>query len=91
MPRIAFSQNLSTHVEVGTASSEVVGKTVREALDQVFSQHPKLKSYLLDDRSAVRKHVAIFIDGETIRDRESLSDAVPEDAEIFVMQALSGG
>ena len=51
----------------------------------------KLKSYVLDDQGAVRKHVAIFLDGETIEDREHLTDRIVSRGEIFVMQALSGG
>ncbi len=89
MPRISFSQNIRSHVDV--AESEVAGETVIAALEQVFAQHDKLRSYVLDDRGAVRNHVAVFVDGKTIADREKLSDSVAPDAEIFVMQALSGG
>ncbi|NNE93174.1 MAG: MoaD/ThiS family protein [Verrucomicrobiales bacterium] len=89
MPTIAFSKNIRTHVDVDRTA--VAGKTVREALDSVLETQPKLGSYLLDDAGGVRKHVAIFINGESIRDREKLSDAVAESDEIFVMQALSGG
>ena len=46
---------------------------------------------ILDDEGALRKHVSIVVNGATIRDRAGLSDAVGPDAEIFVMQALSGG
>jgi hypothetical protein len=33
----------------------------------------------------------VFVDGRAIKDRKELSDAVPENGEVFVMQALSGG
>jgi hypothetical protein len=33
----------------------------------------------------------IFVDGHQIHDRAGLSDPVPVDAEVHVMQALSGG
>jgi hypothetical protein len=39
----------------------------------------------------VRKHMAIFVNNELIADRVSLSDPVPDHAEIYVVQALSGG
>jgi hypothetical protein len=35
--------------------------------------------------------VIVFVNGEMIRDRENLSDPVPPEAEVYVMQALSGG
>ena len=47
--------------------------------------------YVLDDQGALRKHVNVFVDNRMISDRVALSDAVAEDSEVFVMQALSGG
>jgi hypothetical protein len=60
-------------------------------LDAVFAGNPRARGYVLDDQGALRKHMVIFIDGGTIRDRQTLSDTVAEDAELYVMQALSGG
>jgi sulfur-carrier protein len=70
---------------------DLPGATVREVLDKAFASSPELRSYLLDDQGRVRRHVAIFVNGETIGDRAGLSDPVAPDAEVFVMQALSGG
>jgi sulfur-carrier protein len=39
----------------------------------------------------VRRHVAIYVNGDRIADRDRLSDPVGDDDEIFVFQALSGG
>jgi hypothetical protein len=33
----------------------------------------------------------VFVDGQTIRDRAGLTDAVAETSTIYVFQALSGG
>jgi molybdopterin synthase sulfur carrier subunit len=49
------------------------------------------RSYVLDDQSGLRKHMTIFIDGQMIRDRAKLGDAVTETSTIYVLQALSGG
>jgi molybdopterin synthase sulfur carrier subunit len=89
MASIAFSQHLQTHVDV--ERSDVSGATVREALDEVIAVNPRLRSYVLDDAGAVRKHIAIFLNGESVHDRSGLSDPLPANGEIFVMQALSGG
>lgn len=89
MPVVQFTANLAR--QTSAPSCEVAGKTVREALDAVFAQHPQLRSYVLDDQKAVRKHVVVFVDGTAVTDRKDLSDAVTPQAEIFVMQALSGG
>jgi hypothetical protein len=46
---------------------------------------------VLDDQSALRKHMAVFVDGTIIRDRIGLSDPVTETSTIHVFQSLSGG
>jgi molybdopterin converting factor small subunit len=89
MPLVEFTANLARQTRA--PSCRVEGATVGEALRAVFSGTPALKSYVLDDQGAVRTHVVIFLDGNAIRDRHQLSDAVRPDSEIFVMQALSGG
>ncbi len=89
MPKVVFTQNLQVHVEV--PPTDVVGGTDREALEAVFAEHQRARGYVLDEGGAVRPHMVIFVDGEQISDRETLSDPVPADGEIYVMQALSGG
>ena len=88
---VSFTQNLRQHLSSDLPPIAVDVGTVAAAFEEIFAEHPKLRSYLLDDQGAVRKHVAIFLDGETISDRAKLSDPLPADGEIFVTQALSGG
>lgn len=89
MPRVVFTQNLQRHVPCPPTS--VDGSTVSEALSAVFSANPRLRGYVVDERGALRKHMSIFVDGNLIVDRRTLSDVVGPDSEIYVMQALSGG
>lgn len=89
MARIAFTANLERHLSCPVRI--VAGDTVRAVLEGVFAEQPRLRSYILDDQDRVRKHVAIYVNGERIADRERLSDAVAENDEVFVFQALSGG
>jgi len=89
MPHVSFTQNLKRHLSA--PSREVPGATVREALDGVFSENPRLRGYVLDDQGRLRRHVMIFVDGQMIEDRSRLSDAVEPQSELLVMQALSGG
>lgn len=91
MASISFSPHVRSHVAIETADNELHGATVREALEEFFAKAPRLRGYLLDDRGAVRKHVSVFVNGESVKDRSALSDPLPEDSEIYVMQALSGG
>ncbi len=89
MPKVAFTPNLQRHVEC--PPQEVAGETVREVLNQIFDSNPRLQGYVLDEQGALRKHMVIFVNGKAILDRDQLSDRVPENGEVFVFQALSGG
>ncbi len=89
MPTVQFTDNIQRHVPC--PPTQVQGTTVREVLDAVFADNPRARGYVLDEQGALRKHMAIFLDGRMILDRTSLSDAVQPDAKVYVMQALSGG
>jgi len=89
MPRVVFTPNIQRHVECPEAT--VPGRTVREALDNVFTGNPRARSYVLDDQSALRRHMSVFVDGELVRDRTGLTDEVKENSTVYVFQALSGG
>lgn len=89
MPRVAFTPHLRKHLACETVV--VSGTTVAQALEQVFALQPQLRGYVLDERGRVRQHVMIFLDDRPLADRESLSDAIGAESEIYVMQALSGG
>ena len=89
MATVVFTPNLQRHVDCPPA--EVAGATVREVLDAVFAQNVRARGYVLDEHGALRKHMLVFVEGIMIRDRRHLSDPVPQGAEIYVMQSLSGG
>ncbi|MEO5716152.1 MAG: MoaD/ThiS family protein [Luteolibacter sp.] len=89
MITVEFTSSLSN--QTNAPRSSVDGATVRECLQAVFSMHPALRGYVMDDQNAVRQHVVVFLDGTAISDRRTQSDPVTPDSKIFVMQALSGG
>lgn len=89
MPTVSFTTALRRFVPAPTA--EVEGRTVGEALDAVFGAQPELRSYVLDDQGAVRRHVAIYVNDRQLTDRTALSDPVVPNDEIHIFQALSGG
>jgi sulfur-carrier protein len=86
---VSFTQNIQRHVTC--PPTHVTGNTVRDVLDCVFAENERARGYVLDDQGRLRRHMVVFVNGEAIADRTGLSDAVPEGAEVFVMQALSGG
>jgi len=89
MARVVFTSNIQRHVICPDADAP--GQTVREVLENVFAKNSQARSYVLDDQSALRKHMTIFVDGQMVRDRKRLEEAVSETSIIHVLQALSGG
>ncbi len=90
MPTIIFTRQLERFLEAPCATVE--GDTLSEALGAVFASRPAaLRGYVLDDQGALRRHVAVYINGRPAMDRAKLGDPVGPDDEIYVFQALSGG
>ena len=89
MPQVRFTQNIQRHVACPQRAVE--GSSLREVLEAYFRENPLARTYVLDDQGALRKHMAIFINGEPVLDRMRLADAVPHDGIVDVLQALSGG
>ena len=89
MPHVRFTRNIQRHVEC--PPRDVIGGTVREVLDAYFAGNPRARGYVLDDRGRLRQHMAAFVDGRQLEDRDGLSDSVESGAVIDIVQALSGG
>jgi len=89
MAKVVFTPNIQRHVVCPQA--EAAGGSVREVLDNAFASHPQVRSYVLDEQAALRRHMTIFVDGRAIRDRVRLSDPVTTSSTVYVFQALSGG
>ena len=89
MTLIRFTRNIQRHIEC--PPTEATGSTMAEVLESYFKTNPQTRGYLLDDQGALRKHMAIFVNGTQIKDRTQLSDAIGEGDVVDIMQALSGG
>ena len=89
MPSIRFTRNIQRHVECPTR--DVEGATLRAVLDAYFHANERARGYVLDDSGRLRKHMAAFIDGQQIDDRDRLTDTVPPGAVVDIVQSLSGG
>ena len=89
MPTVLFTSALQRFLPV--PSAQVTGATIAKALAAVFASEPRLRGYVLDDQGALRRHVAIYVKSRPVSDRARLTDAVAQDDEIYVLQALSGG
>jgi len=89
MPRVEFTPHLARHL--ACPPRDVAALSLRAALEEVFASEPRLRGYLLEDHGAIRQHVALFVDGELLRDRVDWDVPLQPESRVFVMQALSGG
>ena len=69
----------------------VEGATAAEVVKAMDALAPGFADYIVDERGALRPHVNVFIGNAMVVDRKALSDAVPPDGKVFILQALSGG
>ena len=89
MATVRFTRNIQRHVSCPTR--EISGDTLRTVLEGYFRENERARGYVLDEQGKIRQHMVVFIDGELVRDRDSLTDSVQPNSMIDVIQALSGG
>ncbi len=70
------------------AEVDAEGATLAELLVDLDRRHPGIRFRMVDEQGDLRKHMKIFLNGESERD---LTLAVAPTDEIVIMQALSGG
>lgn len=89
MPTVEFAPALTRHV--ACPRQDVPAASLADVLDAAFAAAPALRPYVLDEQGAVRKHVAVFVNGEMIPSRTDLTRALQPQDRVHVIQALTGG
>lgn len=89
MATITFTAHLRKVAPPG--ATQVAAANLGDALDQVFREAPKLRSYVLDEQNRLRRHVVIFLNGMRLAPTNWSEQKLGADDDIYVMQALSGG
>lgn len=89
MPVVSFAPALTRHVPC--PEQDVGAATVGAALDAAFRAAPALRSYVLDEQGAVRKHVAVFVNGDMIPRTGAPARPLAAGDRVLVVQALTGG
>ncbi|GAB3654566.1 MoaD/ThiS family protein [Ramlibacter alkalitolerans] len=89
MPTVEFAPALTRHVDC--PRQQVQAQTLGAALEAAFRAAPALKAYVLDEQGAVRKHVAVFLNGDMLPRETALAQAVAAQDRVMVIQALTGG
>jgi molybdopterin synthase sulfur carrier subunit len=95
MPTLVLASALARWLPAAAGGEyrfDVDGATLDEALAAAFATHPPLRGYVVDEHGLIRHHVAVFVDGQALRDKSDLTGvALSGRSEIYLLQALSGG
>ena len=70
-----------------TAHVDVQASDVGIMLDQLDNIYPGIKNCLVDTTPTIRKHINIFVGGL----RADLQTEIPNNSEVYVFTAMSGG
>jgi len=70
------------------AEVEAQGATLAELLVDLDRRHPGIRFRMVDEQGRIRKHMKVFLNGESALD---LDASIVESDEVVIMQALSGG
>ena len=65
--------------------------TVGAVLDALAEAHPAVGRRICDEAGTLRRHVNVFVGPDNARDLSSFETVVPENVEVTVLPAVSGG
>lgn len=75
----------------GQATLSARGETVAGVLAAILSEHPQLRANIISDEGKLHPFLHVFVNGLDIAGSGGLETAVPEDGEVLIVQAISGG
>jgi len=75
----------------GASTVSVEADSIREAMDRLVSDYPRLRAHLYDDAGTLRSFVSLFLNGEDIHMHDGLMSRVSAGDTIEILLAISGG
>ena len=70
---------------------QVEGETVAESLSSLYAVYPGIRDRVVNEQDQIRQHINIFVGNESIRYTGGLSTRVPDQSQISIVPAVSGG
>ena len=67
------------------------GVTLSEALLELWVACPGIRDRVVTEQGQIREHINLFVGKEDIRYTGGLTTSIPQEAEISIVPALSGG
>ena len=91
MITIELPKTLCAEPDQAKISVDDSHKTVGEALSALGEKSPRALESVMDERGNVRRHVNVFLNGESIRYLDGLATPAPGGSSILIITAISGG
>jgi molybdopterin converting factor small subunit len=74
----------------GTRSVDVVGRTVAEALDDLFGKHPALRARVTQE-GELSPFINVYVNDRDVRYRDGLETSLEAGDTIILLPAMAGG
>lgn len=92
MITITFATAFRRHVDCPDETVEPAAATMlRDVLATYFERHPTVRTYVVDDVGALRRHVTVFVGNDQVPHRDAMDAPVADGTTVHLFQALSGG
>jgi len=75
----------------GARQVEVAGATLREALEDLFTQFPAVRDQIVDAEGQINRFVNVYVSNEDVRLGQGLDTPVPDGSTVIVLPAMAGG
>lgn len=75
----------------GARQVEVTGATLREALEDLFTQFPAVRDQIVDAEGQINRFVNVYVSNEDVRLGQGLETPVPDGSTVIVLPAMAGG
>jgi len=87
---VSFTPHLRRFFDL-PPTADVEAATLAALVRRLDERWPGLGFYITDEQGHLRQHVAVWIDGTPLEDRDALTDALEATSKVHILQALSGG
>jgi sulfur-carrier protein len=65
--------------------------TLTDALSALWALHPGVRDRVVTEQGQLRQHINIFVGNENVRYTGGLATPIPENSEVHIVPAVSGG
>jgi MoaD family protein len=69
----------------------ITATNVGDALEQLFTTHPRLRQQLMSPEGKLRTFVNVYVNDDDARDKQGLLTAVKDGDTILIVPAIAGG